>query len=59
MLRHYHIYDCSSCILTFAVEQAFEEQDAIVCPVCTSGEHIDDVGSGEMVETHNLVDDDN
>jgi predicted nucleic acid-binding Zn ribbon protein len=44
----YHIYECEDCIVSFAVEMAFEEQSAVKCPVCQQDEGILDVGSGEM-----------
>ena len=43
-----HIYECQDCVLTFAVEQALEDQSSIVCPLCT-GENIADIASGELV----------
>lgn len=42
-----HIYECQDCVLTFAVEQAFEDQSEICCPNC-QGENIRDVASGEL-----------
>ncbi|WP_428909447.1 hypothetical protein [Niallia sp. Krafla_26] len=48
MHKHlFHVYECQDCILTFAVEQAFEEQSAVCCPVCHD-DNLSDVASGEM-----------
>lgn len=52
MIRHYHVYECSGCIMTFAVEVSFEDQSVIVCPSCGKDEHVEDIGHGEMVEVH-------
>lgn len=46
--HHFHVYECEPCILTFAVEQAWEDQEEVVCPVCCSDEHLKDITSGEM-----------
>jgi len=45
--HEFHVYECQDCVLTFAVEQAFEDQSCVKCPVCF-GEDICDVASGEM-----------
>jgi predicted nucleic acid-binding Zn ribbon protein len=45
----YHIYECEDCIVSFAVEQAFEDQSAVNCPICLTDEHIRDVTSGQML----------
>ena len=42
----YHIYECTDCIVNFGVEQAFEDQSEVKCPVCLSDDHLIDVGSG-------------
>ncbi|MCM3763480.1 hypothetical protein [Neobacillus niacini] len=47
MKQLYHVYECQDCVLSFAVEQAFEDQSEICCPNC-GDEDIRDVGSGEM-----------
>lgn len=52
MNRTYHIYDCEGCIFTFAVEDAFENQSAVKCPICLTDDHVTDTGHGEMNETH-------
>jgi len=57
MLRHYHIYECTGCIVTFAVEVAFENQSDISCPACGFEMHVEDIGHGQMVETHNPIED--
>ncbi|MFC0271096.1 hypothetical protein ACFFIX_06480 [Metabacillus herbersteinensis] len=44
----FHVYECESCILTFAVEQAFEDHAEVVCPICKSDESLKDVASGAM-----------
>lgn len=44
----FHIYECEDCILTFAVEQVFEDQSEVKCPVC-AGETLRDVAAGEMI----------
>jgi hypothetical protein len=46
--RIVHIYECEDCVLTFAVEQAFEDQSIIKCPSC-SDENIRDVCSGVLI----------
>ncbi|WP_209121555.1 helix-turn-helix domain-containing protein [Alkalihalobacillus sp. BA299] len=46
--RPFHIYECEDCVLVFAVEQAFETQEDVCCPVCWSDEQLKDVGSGVM-----------
>ena len=43
----YHIYECRDCVVNFAVEQTFEEQDVVKCPVC-SEQNIEVVGYGSM-----------
>lgn len=43
-----HVYECEECILTFAVEQAFDNQSEIRCPNCWSDEHMRDVGEGVL-----------
>lgn len=48
-----HVYECEKCILTFAVEQEFEDQTAVTCPVCHSEESIRDVGGGILVVRYN------
>lgn len=50
MKRAYHIYNCEFCCLTFAVEQAFENQDEVMCPVCFTDDDLQTVGHGEMEE---------
>lgn len=52
MKRYYHIYNCVLCSLTFAVDQAYEDQTAITCPDCNLEAGLVDVGYGEMVEIH-------
>ncbi|WP_066316847.1 hypothetical protein [Bacillus sp. FJAT-29814] len=47
MKQLYHVYECQDCVLSFAVEQAFEDQSEICCPNC-GNEDIRDVGPGEM-----------
>lgn len=44
-----HIYECEGCVVTFAVEQSFEEQDRVQCPVCCQDNLLRDVGEGEIV----------
>jgi predicted nucleic acid-binding Zn ribbon protein len=44
-----HIYECGGCVVTFTVEQAFEEQHLIQCPVCCQDAILRDVGEGEIV----------
>lgn len=48
--RAYHIYECESCVLVFAVEQAFEDQSIITCPSCKDDNWIRDRGYGVMKE---------
>jgi predicted nucleic acid-binding Zn ribbon protein len=45
----FHVYECEDCSVTFAVEQAFEDQSEVKCPICLDDEWIRDVGSGEMI----------
>lgn len=47
--HHFHVYECDSCIVTFAVEMAFEDQSVVVCPICKCDDHVNDVSSGVMV----------
>jgi hypothetical protein len=49
IIQAFHIYECEDCIVSFAVEQAYEDQSAVKCPICCSDEAIRDVASGEMV----------
>jgi predicted nucleic acid-binding Zn ribbon protein len=42
-----HRYECPNCVIHFMVEQAFEEQYEITCPVCHD-EDIEDLGPGEV-----------
>jgi putative FmdB family regulatory protein len=44
-----HRYECNNCNVHFMVEQAFEEQHLIKCPVCNEDENIEDLGPGEVV----------
>ncbi|MEH7503259.1 hypothetical protein V7152_14820 [Neobacillus drentensis] len=44
-----HIYECEECVVSFTVEQAFEEQDLVRCPICTSDDSIRDVAAGELI----------
>lgn len=44
-----HVYECEECVVTFAVEQAFEDQSAVNCPVCCNDDAIRDVAAGEIV----------
>ena len=48
MNQLYHIYECEDCIVSFAVEIAFEEQDLVKCPIC-SEENLRDVATGKMI----------
>ncbi|MDF2859622.1 MAG: hypothetical protein K0Q87_5473 [Neobacillus sp.] len=43
-----HIYECQQCVITFAVEQAFEDQSVISCPSCCEEEWLEDVGEGVL-----------
>lgn len=47
----FHVYECEDCAVTFAVEQALEDQSLVGCPVCGFDENIRDVSSGEMLLT--------
>jgi putative FmdB family regulatory protein len=44
-----HVYECEECVVTFAVEQAFEEQDLVKCPICSHEDSIRDVAAGEII----------
>ena len=46
--RLFHIYECEECALVFAVEQAFDEQELVKCPVCLDDKALKDIGAGEM-----------
>lgn len=46
--HYFHMYECGDCVLTFAVEMAFEDQSVVTCPVCKANEHLRDVSSGVM-----------
>lgn len=48
-LHHFHVYECEDCIVTFAVEMAFEDQSIVACPVCKSNEYLRDITSGAML----------
>lgn len=50
MTRRYHIYCCDECVLVFAVEQAFDQQDQVQCPVCLDDDHVRSIAHGEMEE---------
>lgn len=50
MKRPYHVYECEDCCLVFAVEQAFENQSDVCCPVCLDDIELKTIGSGEMEE---------
>lgn len=47
MERHFHVYECTECVLVFAVEQAYDNHSDVHCPLCFN-EDIDDVCSGSM-----------
>jgi predicted nucleic acid-binding Zn ribbon protein len=44
----FHIYECEDCVVSFAVEVAFEEQDLVKCPIC-SEENLRDIATGELI----------
>jgi hypothetical protein len=44
----FHIYECEECVVTFAVEQDFEDQSVVCCPICHIDDFIQDVASGEI-----------
>jgi predicted nucleic acid-binding Zn ribbon protein len=44
----YQIYECEDCVVSFAVEIAFEEQDLVKCPIC-SEENLRDVATGRLI----------
>jgi hypothetical protein len=44
----YQIYECVDCIVSFAVELAFEEHDLVKCPICCE-ENLRDIATGEML----------
>lgn len=43
-----HVYECEDCIVTFSVEQAFEDQSVVKCPVCLTDDHLRDIASGTL-----------
>lgn len=48
-MKHlFHVYECQDCVLTFAIEQALEDQSEVSCPLCKCDEALRDVASGEM-----------
>lgn len=44
----FHVYECQDCVVTFAVEQAYEDHSVICCPICKTDNAIEDVFSGEI-----------
>ncbi|WP_158211758.1 hypothetical protein [Alkalihalobacterium alkalinitrilicum] len=44
----FHIYECEHCAVVFAVEQAFDEQHLVKCPVCCAESAVEDIRDGEM-----------
>lgn len=48
MVFSVHMYRCDSCELNFAVDQSFEAQSDLVCPLCCTDTHMQDIGSGEI-----------
>lgn len=44
----FHVYECEDCIVTFAVEQAYEDHSDVRCPICKTDNNISDVGSGPI-----------
>lgn len=44
----FHVYECDDCVVTFAVEQAYEDQSEVTCPICGE-ENLKDLCSGEML----------
>jgi DNA-directed RNA polymerase subunit RPC12/RpoP len=43
------LYNCVPCDLRFAVGDELDDQRDIVCPGCSSGDNVKDIGFGEMV----------
>lgn len=41
-----HFYCCEGCIVMFGVEEAFEDQSSVACPVCHSSDLLEDAGYG-------------
>jgi predicted nucleic acid-binding Zn ribbon protein len=48
-VQSFHVYECEQCVVTVAVEQVFEDQSEVKCPICSEDEWIRDVASGEML----------
>lgn len=48
MKQLFHVYECSDCCVTFAVEQDYEDQTDVMCPICGDQGTIEDVASGLM-----------
>lgn len=46
--RLFHVYECEDCAVVFAVEQAYEDQSEVCCPICWDDAALEDIGSGEM-----------
>lgn len=47
--RLFHVYECDDCTLTFAVEQAYEHQSEVCCPVCKDDKNMSDAGDGVLI----------
>ncbi|MDW7673205.1 MAG: hypothetical protein SCK28_01590 [Bacillota bacterium] len=47
-MSRYHVYYCSDCNVKFAVDQAFEDQSDVLCPLCSDDDALE--GAGEAVD---------
>ncbi|MGO4345513.1 hypothetical protein AB4Z45_08480 [Paenibacillus sp. MCAF9] len=51
-----HLYECADCAVTFGVEDCEEiDHSATICPICGSGDSIDDKCYGRFVPTSNAI----
>ena len=43
-MSKYHVYYCSHCDIKFAVDQKFEDQSDVRCPLCIDDNDLSDIG---------------
>lgn len=49
-MSRYNVYFCSDCEVKFAVDQDFEDQAIVDCPLCHTDEYLTDAGEAVDVE---------
>lgn len=49
-MRKYNVYLCSDCELRFAIDQEFEDQSVVDCPLCHTDYHLVDAGEAVDVD---------